>query len=181
VFSIELYPKSMGSSVFPFPSEHSIGAVIGWLRAEMPVETPFAMFYSVNGRYVLNCRDTSGAVHEISSRLGNPLDLDIANMNAHILHFDFHNQKMAHVYIVAKAPLRAISGEEVLERVTRLLGARFVFVYIRNDPSFYGYSMDSSPYLFADRSKMLTADEYLRTDTMSCITKSGCHVGPSWH
>jgi hypothetical protein len=179
-YSIELYPKYAGSPVFPFLSEQTIGMVTRWLGAERRARTPLAIMYSVAGRSLLKCRDTSGALHEISSSSGSPLDLEIAGMSAKILHFDFYNKKMAHVYVVATAALDAIDGADVLDRVTRLLGARFVFLYIRNDPWFYGYSPDSSPYMFTDLSNMLTEEQYLKTQTMSCMTTYGCHLGPSW-
>jgi hypothetical protein len=139
------------------------------------------MHYSVDGRYHFYCRDSAGAVSETSSVQGDPLELRFGGATASILHFDFYNNKMARVYVVTKAPLGSIPGQQLLDRVTTLLDARFVFLYVRNDPWFYGYSSDSSPYMFTDLSGAIDEEQYLKTQTISCMTGKGCGLGPSWH
>lgn len=180
-FSVELYPRTKGSNIFPFISDSGIRPALNWITATKPHTSPSAMFYSVDGRYHFYCRDAVGTVREASGVQGNPLELKLDGATASILHFDFYNKKMAHVYVVTKAPLGSVPGQDLLDRVTRMLDARFVFLYVRNDPWFYGYASDSSPYTFTDLSAAIDDEQYLKTQTISCMTGQGCRLGPSWH
>jgi hypothetical protein len=179
-YTIELFPRSHGTSVFPFPSEHSVSAVTGWIASHDQSGHPFAMFYSVNGAYAFRCRDIQNRFVESASPESDPFQITLTAGRAVIWHFDLYNRNMAHVFVVTDVALGRINGEAVLREITRRLGARFVFLYIRNDPWFFGYSSDSTPYIFADSAKALTEKAYKATETMSCMTGQTCRVGPSW-
>jgi len=86
---------------------------------------------------------------------------------------------MAHVFVTTEVALDKINGDEVLAEVTRRLEARYVFLAIRSDPWFYGYSGDTAPYAYADLSNALTEEEYAASRTITCTTGSKCRLGPS--
>jgi hypothetical protein len=176
VYSIELYPKLGGGSATTFMSEHSAESVAAWMKTELGHSKPIAMFYFIDGAYAFRCRDSMDRFHESSSG-GNPLQL---TSDTYILHFDVYDNQMVYVYVVTKEPLEAVDGDQMLARVSKLLGARFVFLYIRNDPWFYGYVHDSSPFMFSDLSRAISAPDYLKTKTTSCVTGQGCRLRASW-
>jgi hypothetical protein len=176
VYTVELYPTLEGGPATAFMSEHSAASIAGWIRTELGHRKPVAMFYFIDGAYAFRCRDSMNRSYESSSG-GNPLQL---TSDTYILHFDVYDKQMVYVYVVTKEPLEAVDGDQMLARVSKLLGARFVFLYIRNDPWFYGYVHDSSPFMFVDLSRAISEPEYLKTKTTSCMTGQGCRWGASW-
>ena len=87
---------------------------------------------------------------------------------------------MANVFIVTDQPLNEVDGKELLAQLREQFGVRFGFVYVRNDPWFFGSSGDAAPYIFAaDRFKPISVEEYLNSNTMVCHTDTGCRVAPS--
>jgi hypothetical protein len=88
-----------------------------WLNNYERETFPYALLYSVNGRYTFRCRDDQNGFVESSGPDGNPLQLTLSNGKAIIWHFDMTAEKMAHVFVVTAIPLQTINGEELMEKV----------------------------------------------------------------
>jgi hypothetical protein len=88
-------------------------------------------------------------------------------------------ENMAHVFVVTSIPLEEIKSEELIAKVKEHLGARFMFLYVRNDPWFLGYSQNTVPYIFTDSFIRLSAEDYRKTKTMVCYSDTGCRVRTS--
>ena len=108
-----------------------------------------------------------------------PLDLDLPSGKAEIWHFFITPINVAHVFVITKAPLKTVDGDALMARVTKLLSARNVFLYVRNDPWFFGEVFDPLPFYFADEFKPVTLEQYLASPTLTCYTGSGCGLGLS--
>jgi|HubBroStandDraft_6_1064221.scaffolds.fasta_scaffold569133_2 hypothetical protein len=177
VFIMELYPRGQ-TLYFPFPSEfRRTPLAVNWLTSYHPQTSPYAMFYSVDGEYTFRCRDEQNKFVETSGSHGDTLQLTLSTGKAVIWHFDMTPEKMAHVFVVTATPLENINGEELMAEVKKQLGARFMFLYARNDPWFLGYSYDTLPYIFTDSDRKISAEEYRKTRTMVCYTDTRCGVG----
>src|SRR5258708_7822886 len=170
VYTVELFSRQKGSFSFPFPSEHSLANVTQWIAEIKNRAFPAAMFYAVDGRFRFRCRDSQNRLSQTTGAEGDPLQLLLPGSRTEIWHFDLSNVYMAHVYVVTDLALDRIDGKDLLAQVTQRLGARFVFLYIRRDPWFYDHSLDSTPYIFADWSKALDAEQYRATPTLDCMT-----------
>ena len=176
VYTVELYSERRGTPVFPFPSDSLPTDATRWMGNRELTPSPFAMFYSVNGGYKFRCRDLQNRFVESTGSGSDPLRLDIVTGATVIWHFNITARHMAHAFVVTDASLERLNGKQLLDEVAQRIGARFLFLYVRNDPWFYGYSSDSTPYLFADSLKPITEEEYRATRTMECSTDQGCRV-----
>ena len=179
VYTVEVSSREKSSFAVPFLSDRSTGQVAQWIAEQAPKAYPFAMLYKINGRYAFRCRDSRDRLSETHDASGNPLDLSLVGGHGVIWHFDLYNSHMAHVYVVTNMSLGQINGDQVLDQVTKLLQARYVFLYIRRDPWFLGYSLDAAPYVFSDSSKLLDDAAYRASLTLACVTNQGCQVGSS--
>ena len=180
VYTLELFSKSKGDFASSFLSDSPLTQVTRWINAAAPKAFPFAMFYAVDGRYRFRCRDAQDHLMETAGTGGDPLQFAVPGGTAEILHFDLHNVYMAHVYAVTEVSLENIDGPDLHAEVTQRLHARYVFLYVRRDPWFFRYSLDSTPYIFADASKVISEQDYRTSKTLSCMTGNGCRLGPSW-
>lgn len=178
VFMMELFPKSR-ALFFPFASEGYGVQAQRWLAAHKETPTPFALLYFVDNQYTLRCRDSDGRSVKLLGPGGDPLALGLGADQTEIWHFFFTPVGAAHVFVVTAADLKTIDGDALLALVTRRLGARFVYMYVRNDPWFLGVSPDPLPYVFADTSKAPSREQYIATETLTCYTNSPCKLGPS--
>jgi hypothetical protein len=174
VYTIELFARKKGAFSLAFPSEHSVSDVTQWIAANKNKTFPTAMFYAVDGRYKFRCRDSQNRLSQTTGAEGDPLQLSVTGGKAEIWHFDLYNVYMAHLYVVTDVPLDKIDGKDVLAQASRKLGARFAFLYIRRDPWFYEHSLDATPYIFSDWSKVLDGEQYRATQTLDCMTGHGC-------
>jgi hypothetical protein len=161
-------------------SDSPLTRVTQWVNRAQPSAYPFAMFYAVDGNYHLRCRDAQHHLTDAPGPGGDPLRFDVRGGRAQILHFDMYDVYMAHVYMMSDVPLEKIDAPDLLARVTQRLRARYVFLYVRQDPWFYAYSHDATLYIFADTSKMISQEAYLASQTLNCSTGSGCRQGASW-
>ncbi len=180
VYTLSLLSKSKGNVAGPFMSDMPLTQVTGWIARQQPKAYPFAMFYEVYGRYRFRCRDAQDHLIEASGPGGDPLQFAVRGGTAEICHFDFHNVAMAHAYAVTDVPLESIEALDLFAQVTQRLHARYLFLYVRRDPWFFRYSLDSTPYIFADASKVISEGAYLQSQTLSCMTGNPCRLGPSW-
>ena len=178
---MELFPPDQYSLFFPFLSDSDgfLWQAQNWLslhRSE--TSQPRAILYFVNGRYAFRCRDNHEHFTESYASEGNPLLLKITPGKSEIWHFSITEGGMANVFIVTDQPLNEVDGKELLAQLREQLGVRFGFVYVRNDPWFFGSSSDAAPYIFAaDRFKPISVEEYLNSKTMLCRTTSGVRSG----
>jgi hypothetical protein len=179
VYSLELFSKSKGDFAWPFATDTPFTQVTNWIGAHQREAYPFAMFYAVYGRYRFRCRDAQGNLSETAGPGGDPLEFTIRGGTAQVLHFKF-NVDMAQIYAVTSIPLENIEAADLLARVTQLLHARYVFLYVRGDPWFYGYARESTPFIFSDGSKAISEEAYRRSQTLTCMTSEGCRIGLSW-
>ncbi len=179
-FFMEVFPRNKNSLFFPFPTEYSLTSLaIRWLNNYESETSPYALLYSVDGQYTFRCRDDQNKFIESSGLGGDPLELTLSNGKGVIWHFDMTPEKMAHVFVVTAIPLESINGEELMSSVKKQLGARFMFLYARNDPWFLGYSQNTLPYIFSDSFRRISAEEYRKTLTMVCYSNTKCAVGIS--
>lgn len=184
VYFLQLYPKEGRSLFYPFPSDVSTEVKFRWLSEYDPRGHPYALLYFAHGAYSFRCRDNqdhyseSSATPKLSSsgREYDPLLVQLTTGTATIWHFWATDTNMDTVYVVTETPLEKLNGEEVLAKVKGRLGARYMFLYVRNDPWFFGYAEDSIPFVFADSFRRITESEYRATHTMVCYSDSGCKV-----
>ena len=180
VYSVELLPKDAVTFITPFLSDVSITQIPRWIASNKDRLFPFAMLYVIDDKYEFRCRNNKNQLIERSGPGGSPMTLKIRDWEARILHFDINERGVADVYVVTNAPLESVSEMEVLNQVTQRLRARSVGLYIRNDPWFFGYAMDSAPFIFTDLSHVIDVESYRATKTIDCMTLTGCNIGPSW-
>jgi hypothetical protein len=183
VYLLEVYPYSHPGRFLPFPSGATAMSAASWLSRFVPATSgPYALLYSVNGRNTLRCRNSEGNYTELSDSSGGngALDLDLHPGKAEIWHFFFTPVNAAHVFVITDLPLDRIDGTALMRRVKELLKARYVYLYVRNDPWFLGMEFDPLGYLFTDSFKQITASEYKTSQTLACDTSSGCKLGTSW-
>jgi hypothetical protein len=179
-FVMELFPKNEHSLFYPFASETVITPLaIQWIDKYQPTNFPYALLYWVDGKHTLRCRDDQHRFTESSGPDGDVLQLRLSAGNAVIWHFFVTPVDVAHVFVVTQIPLNKIDGQELMREVKRQLGARYVFIYTRNDPWFFGYSPDTLPYIFTESFKRISELEYLGTNTAVCDSDTGCRVWPS--
>lgn len=182
VYVMELFPPDQYSLFFPFLSDSDgfLWQAQNWLSSHRSeTSQPRAILYFVNGRYAFRCRDNHEHFTESYASEGNPLLLKITPGKSEIWHFSITEGGMANVFIVTDQPLNEVDGKELLAQLREQLGVRFGFVYVRNDPWFFGSSSDAAPYIFAaDRFKPISVEEYLNSKTMLCRTDIGCKVWP---
>jgi hypothetical protein len=179
VYNLVLVPQSSASAFFSFPSDSSTAMPIKWLATYRSDRLPIASFYSVGPEYSFHCRDSHNRLVNSSGPEGDPLQLNLTDGGTYILHFSLFGKRSARVMIVTNSALDTLNGEMLLTEVTRRLDARFVYLYVRNDPWFLGYSSDTLPYVFTDGVRRLTEAEYRATRTMVCETDRGCKLVPS--
>jgi hypothetical protein len=189
VYFMELYPMGGKSLFHAFFADGGIEAKFKWLTEYDVNGPPYALFYFVNGAYALRCRDDLGHFFELAGPKGpsksarpggDPFELAKTPGQTVIWHFFLTPINVAHVFVVSQTPLQALDGEELIAQVQERLAARYVFLYVRNDPWFFGYASDSIPFIFADSSKEPTEEQYRATETMVCITgNGGCTVRTS--
>jgi hypothetical protein len=181
VFTVALFPRNGRSLYYPFPAERHGPAAVKWIAGYELSSAPYALFYSVAGAYSFRCRDNQNQILQSTGPDGDPLQLTVATGRATIWHVSDTPLNLARVFVVTDIPLERLDGEQLLAQVKRRLGARFVFLYVRNDAWFLGYSPDSIPYIFTDSVKRITEEEYRATRTMYCNTDQGCFVQPSYY
>ena len=187
VYVVESFPSDQRSLFFPFFSDDPrddggfLWQALGWLNSYRDQAPPTrAILYFVNGRYAFRCRDNKGHFTESYGPRGNPLQLKIASGKADIWHFSITENGMAYVFVITDQPLDQLDGKELMAQVKDRLGARFIILYVRNDPWFLHSSPDAAPYIFAgDRFKSISEEEYLNSKTMVCYTDTGCKVLPN--
>jgi hypothetical protein len=179
-YFMELFPQSQPQRD-TFLSETTAAQAAWWIAHNDPKTYRHGLFYFVKGSYTLRCRDTSGRYVKLSgpSDGEGPLDLDLPSGKAEIWHFFISPINMAHVFVITEAPLKTVDGDALMARVTKLLSARTVFLYVRNDPWFFGEVFDPLPFYFADGIKTATLQEYRASPTLTCYTGSGCGLGLS--
>jgi hypothetical protein len=177
VFIAELFPKSRGSLFTTFVSDTGrTQALVWWMSRGRSQSSPFALFYSVNGAYTLRCRDDEGRFSELTGPEGNPLQLKLASGNAKILHFYFTPINVVHVFVIAEVPLETIDGKRLMADIQARLGARFIFLCVRNDPWFFSYSSDNLPFVFIDSPDNIAEKQYRAGRTLACSTIQRCSV-----
>lgn len=177
VHVIALYPDQR-TLFMPFPSDNHAQAAASWISNHNQRNSPFGLFYFVNGSYKFRCRDAHDRLTEVSGPSGDdPLALKASGINTSIWHFFLTPKGVAHVFVLTSEPLRDLRGEELLAQVGTLLQARFVFLYARNDPWFLDYAPDSLPYIFAASFRRISEDEYRASETLVCSTDHGCRLG----
>lgn len=187
VYAVESFPSDQRSLFLPFLSDDLrddggfLWQALAWLNSyRNQAPPPRAILYFVNGRYAFRCRDNKGHFSESYGPRGNPLQLKMASGEAEIWHFSITENGMANVFIVTDQPLDQVDGKELMSQVKEQLGARFSFIYVRNDPWFFHSSSDAAPYIFAaDRFKPITEEEYMNGKTLVCRTDIGCRVSPN--
>jgi hypothetical protein len=172
-FTIEIHPKSGTKLIGSFISERSDTYDMAAVDALADhSREPIAHYYAVRGGHHLRCRDANGSVSESST-----LPWMQSTAQFQVWHFTRSDTDMDHAYVITKEPLDSIDGPKLLRDVSQLLGARFLFLYARNDPWFYGFVSSAMPYVFADLSKRITSLEAFKaTKTLICYTDSGCKV-----
>jgi hypothetical protein len=180
-YLIELFPKSQGRVGPPFLSEVTAWSATQWLTTHDSKTLPYALFYFAKGAYTLRCRDNEGNYVKLSGPLGSPspLELNFAAGKAQLWHFYFTPINVAHVFVVTDTLPDVLGGEALLAQVQKVLSARYVFLYARNDPWFLGVAPDPLLYLFTDSFKGISEQEYRISRTLTCYTGSGCKIGPS--
>jgi hypothetical protein len=179
IYFMELFPKSRGALQSLFGSEGTGQAAARWISKYRPEQSPYALFYFVNGKYTLRCRDIQNRFVELSGPGGSPLALKSPVANSKIWHFYFTPINAAHVFVVTSAPLDTLDGEALMAEVQERLQARLVYLYVRNDPWFLGVAPNPVPYILADSYKRLTEEQYQASRTLTCYSTSRCRLGPS--
>lgn len=176
VFFIQLFPSGHASLFSPFVSDGTSWAAAEWVAKYQPLGFPYALLYRVDGTFVMRCRDYENHLWELTSSERNPLIFNLPVGQVRLLHFYKTIGNVAHVFAVTDIALSKVAGDDLLAAVTQELGARIVFLYVRNDPWFFGYAPDSLPYIFADMNKKLTEKQYEVTRSMVCVSGQGCRV-----
>jgi hypothetical protein len=178
VYFMELFPRSQPGRL-GFLSETTASQSESWIANSDPKTQLRGLFYFVNGSYTLRCRDSRGRYVKLSgpSDGEGPLELDLPSGKAEIWHYFFTKISVAHVFLITKSPLKTVDGDALMARVTKLLSARMVFLYVRNDPWFLGDVFDPLPFFFTDGFKTITLQQYLVSPTLTCYTDSGCGLG----
>jgi hypothetical protein len=179
VYTMGVFPRNGRFLYAGFLSEGYARHAVTWLAGYEPRSSPYALFYFVDGAYTFRCRDDQSHLLESTGPEGDPLQLKLAEGRAAIWHFFFTPINVAHVFVVADVPLTSLSGDQLLAEVTQRLGARVVFLYVRNNPWFLGYSPNSAPYIFTDSFKTITEEQYRASRTLVCYTGQKCGVVPS--
>jgi len=174
-YIMELFPKSRGTVLYPFPSEVTAASAAEWIGGHNPDNIPYALFYYLNGAYTLRCRDNDRRYSKLSGPFGaaSPLDLTFSFGKAEIWYFYVTlNYRNAFAFLVTEASLTSLNASDeatLIARMKDLLSARFVqSIYLRNDPWFLGTAPNSLIYLFTDPFKKITLQEYLATKTLDC-------------
>ena len=183
VYLMQLYPNDGKSLYELFASDGSTEEKFQWLSRYDPRHHPYALLYFADGGYSFRCRDNQDDYSELFAKpplaAGSEYDpflVQLAAGTATIWHFWATDTNMDTVYVVTQTPLEELNGEEVFAKVKERLSARAMFLYVRNDPWFFGYAADSAPFIFADSYRRITESEYRSTHTMVCYTDSGCRV-----
>jgi|SRR5580658_789045 hypothetical protein len=187
VYFMQLYPSDAKPLYSLFASDGSTEEKFRWVSLHDPQHHPYALFYFAHGAYSFRCRDNqdhyaeASATPPLASARGeyDPLLIQLSTGPATIWHFWATDTNMDTVYVVTGTPLEKLNGGEVFTKVKERLGARAMFLYVRNDPWFFGYVADSVPLIFTDSYRRITESEYRSTHTMVCYTDSGCKVVPS--
>jgi hypothetical protein len=182
-YLLELYPKNQGRVGPPFPSEMTATYATRWLASHDPKTLPYALFYFVKDSYTLRCRDDRGRFAQLSGPFGSHSTLDMKSVagRAEIWHFYFTPTNVAHVFVIAETPVDALDGQALMAQVKELLNARYLFLYVRNDPWFLDVAPNPLPYLFTDSFKRITEREYQETRMLTCYSNSGCKVALGLH
>jgi hypothetical protein len=177
-YVMELFPRTQGQVGPPFPSEATAPFAAKWLASYDPKDHPNALFYFAADSYTLRCRDNAGNYVDLSGPSGSagPLQTRLGSGTAEIWHFYFTPINNAHVFVVTNIALEAIDGEALMAQVTKLLEARHISLYVRNDPWFLGAAPDALPYLFTDSFKTISEAEYRMSRTLDCDTSYGCKL-----
>src|SRR5579883_3224914 len=179
-FLIQLFPSNHRSLSFPFPTDQALAPrALEWLADYRPEDSPYALLYSLDGKYAFRCRDDQNRRSGLSGDNTNLLQLQAVGGSAVIWHFFMTPQYMAHAFVVAQMPLEQINGIELMNAVKNRLGARYLFLYVRNDPWFLRYSYDTLPYVFSDSYGTITAEKYRRSKTLVCFSDTGCRLKQS--
>jgi hypothetical protein len=180
-YLIELFPRSQGRVGPPFLSERTASFAAQWLASHDPNSLPYALFYFAKGAYTLRCRDNDGRYVKRSgpSSSSGPLDLNLADGKAEVLHFYFTPINLAHAFVITQIPLQTLNGNALMAKVKDLLGARSLFLYVRNDPWFLGVAPDPLAYLFTNSFKRISEQEYRESQMLTCYSGSGCKLASS--
>jgi hypothetical protein len=181
VFFMELYPRSAKPLFRAFLADGGMQQKFYWLTKFDVHSPPYALLYYINGAYALRCRDDQGRAFETAGPKGqgpsastsNPLVLGALRGTTTIWHFSITPTDVARVFVITSSPLRSVNGERLLAEVKERLDGRYVFLYVRNDPWFFGNASDSVPFIFADPSTHPTEEQYKASETMICITDNG--------
>jgi len=178
-YQIQFAPRNGKVLVSPFLSEGTGWGAFKWVSTFRGKKLAQATLYFLDGASTFLCRDDQNHFVESAWPNEDAFKLTVLGGTAKIWHFHFSPVNAAHVYVVTSAPLESLRGGDLLSEVARRTGARFVYLYVRNDPWFFDYSPDSRPYIFADGFKSITEDEYRATRTLVCDSNEGCMLSQS--
>lgn len=149
IYVMESFPSDQYGSLRPFVSDVGLlPQAQRFIYSYQASVHPAALLFSVDGKYAFHCGDDQGHIVRSHGPDGDPLDLKVAGGKAEIRYFAITPQGMAHVFIIADRPLDEINGQDLMAQVKQRLSTHFIFMYVRNDPWFLGYALDSGPYIF---------------------------------
>jgi len=167
-----LFPIGGRSPYFPFLSERSLDDIATWISDSAAGTTSYGLLYLIGESYLFRCRDDQGRTTELAGPKGNPLQFE---NGITFLHFEMALD-YANVYLLSKGPLKAIDGAGLLANVTRRLGVRRVFLFVRNDPWFLAEARNTLPFAFTQGYPKISLEEYRASQTLMCYTFEQCHL-----
>ena len=169
---IGLYPAGGKMFYDPFPSDHHAKGPAAWISENLTYG-PFALIYSVGSSYLFRCRNDKGQNWESAGPNGDPLRFE---KGITFLHFETTPIDVAHVFLLSRKPLSELDGRELMADAARRLGARQIYLYIRNDPWFLVETGNSLPFAFTEAYPRISVEQYQASETLYCSTGRGCRI-----